>query len=725
MATLMSNASLIAAVDAMAILHWTWIVLKVAIGLGAVIFVHELGHFLVAKACGVKCEKFFVGFDIGGYKISRRWGETEYGIGILPLGGYVKMLGQDDDPAHIAEQMQKSQVEAASADAVQITGPKGEKYYVDRRSYLAKSVPQRMAIISAGVIMNVIFAFIFAVIAYGMGVPYQPCIVSETVPGAPAWVAGIEPGDEITKIGNRQNPTFMQLKGGVTLASQEDGIPCRVRRAATGEEVDMTLTPDRGRGRLATIGILVGPSDLTLQKDVPTVDESPAARAKLVAPAAADVRHGEAKLQGGDEIIRVGDIEVSNYREFAAELARLPDQPLQITVKRTKNQPKSADTAAASDSQELTFEVKATPMKRYGLVMKMGPVTAVQIGSPAKNAGLAAGDVIEAVDGQPMIGVDGATDTWDAVTLPEYLEEAATARRDVVLTVARPSAAGADPERVTITITPRVPTTFRSVVMERVPMSAEAAGFAYSIANEVVAILPDSPAAAADIRPGDAVTEAKFILPERIKGQAPEPFELNSEKPNWPAVFAAVQLAPEGTEVEFTVAREDAAEPHKVKLSPQPVDGHFVAERGFMFQPLKRIRYADSFAQQLQYGWDETASSLLMVYRFLDRLGDEVPLTALGGPGTIAMAAGGAASQGLSTLLIFLTLLSANLAVINFLPIPLLDGGHMVFLAYEGIRGRPANQLFVVAMHIVGFVFIISLMIFVIGLDIGWIPRGF
>ena len=104
---------LIAALDWSPILWWIDVILKVAVGLGAVIFVHELGHFLVAKACGVKFEKFMIGFDIGGYKISRQWGETEYGIGILPLGGYVKMLGQDDDPAHIAEQMQKSQVDAA------------------------------------------------------------------------------------------------------------------------------------------------------------------------------------------------------------------------------------------------------------------------------------------------------------------------------------------------------------------------------------------------------------------------------------------------------------------------------------------------------------------------------------------------------------------------------------------------------------------------------------
>ncbi len=84
--------------------HWL-VVLQVAAGLGFVIFVHELGHFLVAKACGVKCEKFYLGFDIYGLKIAKfQCGETEYGIGILPLGGYVKMLGQDDNPARMAEE---------------------------------------------------------------------------------------------------------------------------------------------------------------------------------------------------------------------------------------------------------------------------------------------------------------------------------------------------------------------------------------------------------------------------------------------------------------------------------------------------------------------------------------------------------------------------------------------------------------------------------------------
>src|SRR5215510_13936778 len=120
---------MMATIELGGILSMIAIIFKVALGLGAVIFVHELGHFLVAKACGVKCEKFMIGFDIGGYKLSKKWGETEYGIGILPLGGYVKMLGQDDDPAHIAEQLKKSEVAESNPDAVEVRGPNGEIYH--------------------------------------------------------------------------------------------------------------------------------------------------------------------------------------------------------------------------------------------------------------------------------------------------------------------------------------------------------------------------------------------------------------------------------------------------------------------------------------------------------------------------------------------------------------------------------------------------------------------
>ena len=139
---------------------------RVALGIGLVIFVHELGHFVAAKTFGVKCEKFYVGFDVpirlGPIKFPRtlgkfRYGETEYGIGIVPLGGYVKMLGQDDDPRKQEEEAKRIQVESEGEEPEEQAAPK-----LDPRSFPAKPVWQRMIIISAGVVMNVITGVLFA-----------------------------------------------------------------------------------------------------------------------------------------------------------------------------------------------------------------------------------------------------------------------------------------------------------------------------------------------------------------------------------------------------------------------------------------------------------------------------------------------------------------------------------------------------------------------------------
>src|SRR4029077_17694840 len=99
--------------------------LYAALGLGFVIFIHELGHFAVAKWCGVKVERFSIGFGPILWKVTR--GETEYALSVIPFGGYVKMLGQDDaDPAAMTD----------------------DKIAKDPRSHTAKSVPQRILIIS-------------------------------------------------------------------------------------------------------------------------------------------------------------------------------------------------------------------------------------------------------------------------------------------------------------------------------------------------------------------------------------------------------------------------------------------------------------------------------------------------------------------------------------------------------------------------------------------------
>jgi regulator of sigma E protease len=741
----MTSIILAAAFDLTAIAGMIAIVLKVAIGLGAVIFVHELGHFLVAKACGVKCEKFMIGFDIGGYKLAWRHGETLYGIGILTLGGYVKMLGQDDDPAHIKEQMEKSQVDERSANAKAITGPDGETYYVDRRSYLAKNVPQRMAIISAGVVMNVIFAFIFAVIAYGMGVPYIPAVVSEVTPGSPAFEANIRPGDEIVQIGSQRNPTFIQLKSGVTLGDLEKGIEIQVRKASGGEVVTIPLKPRQAAGKLATIGIGM-PWSLKLVGDPPVIDDSPAASAKLITPA--NVKADEAKLMDGDEIVRVGDVAVKAYPEFASLLAQQPDKPLQITVRREAKKEGAAASDKKPETQELTFEVAPQRLNRFGFSMKMGPVTAVRSGSPAAEAGIVVGDLIEAVDGRKLGEGSTPAERWDGETLPDYLRRAAAAGREVELTVLREAKEGEDRE-TKVRLKPELPTMMNMAFPPRspgTPMAANEIGLSYEIKNEVAAVTPNSSAATAKIAAGDKILRAKVTKPRDKDGNVPDPVVVKfvPDEPSgfgrlwqkvfgggpttrdyldWPRLIDMLQFNPAGTEVELTFQRGDA-EPFDVRLSPAAAEDAFVATRGFWFKPVEQIRTASSFGEAVRYGWDETTEALSMVFRFLKKIGTQVPISALGGPVTIAKAAGYSAAEGVSSLLIFLTMLSANLAVLNLLPIPLLDGGHLVFLAYEGVRGRPANEKFVVALHTAGFVFIVSLMLYVLALDLNLIPRN-
>ncbi len=278
-----------------------------------------------------------------------------------------------------------------------------------------------------------------------------------------------------------------------------------------------------------------------------------------------------------------------------------------------------------------------------------------------------------------------------------------------------------------------------------IPIAANEIGIAYRIGNEVASV-PATANKDSDLAAGDQITGVKLIFPKDKDGETPTPLVVKLEtdkptglvaligkilgrnteprsEPNWPTVLDAIQFVPEGTEAELTVVR-GSEEPHKVQVKPIAAEDAFLAARGFLLQPVERMRKAESFSEQVRYGWNETTEALTMVFRFLRKLGTQVPMSALGGPVTIAKAAGYSAAEGLSSLLVFLTMLSANLAVINLLPIPLLDGGHLVFLAYEGLRGRPANEKFVVALHTAGFVLIVSLMLYVLGLDLNLIPRN-
>jgi regulator of sigma E protease len=720
----------------------TVVILKVAFGLGFVIFVHELGHFVVAKMCGVKCEKFYLGFDIAGLKFCKfRYGETEYGIGILPLGGYVKMLGQEDNPARLREEMERAKglgtsVPSETATTTETTTPSplpaplsqnnaaappvsGSALY-DPRSYLAKSVPKRMAIISAGVIMNLIFAFLMAVVAFGIGVPEPPCIVGEVYAGEAAWQANIRPGDEILEIGGKKMRKFRNLQAAITLGDidPKEGVPFLIRR--DGKELSVTLKPQNSLGIYA-IGVAPQYTTRLLSNQRTWM----VFNRHAVIPGSTAAKAGV--FENGDRIIQIDDTPIGDYTQINSELARKASQKIVVTVERAE---KNAEGEPTSVVRRIKSAVEPQPLQHLGLIMKMGPITSIQAGSPAEAAGIKPGDrLIE--PGDPM-------------TLPDRL--ARQAGKTIQLKLKREE--GKEP--ITCSVQLREPNELAPSVFRNSPVGVPALGIAYRVLNEVERVIEGSPADKAGMKPGDSLLQAKFVAPsekeldelgvnwtEDLAGSATMEFgkEKRSEKEdeegidnNWPAFMNALQSTLPGTKIELTFLRNGKKQtvpgPDQPPLEPVTTTEAFDPERGFRFEPMTIFSHAKSFGGVVALAAKQTLDDVTVTYSSVRALGTgQVPLRGLAGPWGIIKIALQAADQGTAKLLLFLVFLSANLAVLNFLPIPVLDGGHFVLLAYEGIRGKPASENVQTVLAYIGLAFILTLMIWVFGLDFGLISR--
>lgn len=711
-------ANLIAAINPSTL----WSILQMMIGLGAVIFVHELGHFLVAKACGVKCEKFMVGFDMFDIKFGDRviiprklvhwtWGETLYGIGIVPLGGYVKMLGQDDNPKQIAEERQRSIQADADSDE--------DEPVLDPRSYQAKTVPQRMAIISAGVIMNLIFAVIFAAVAFRTSVNYVPPRIGATVPASPAWVQNLD-GANVLAINDDSTQdryyTYGHMLEAVVFEGADEPIDLQVQRPPAYDDLGsqpvkgspyqpetLRITPTtnlikmKGATSLAALGV-TPPRVATLNARQPA---TPGQAAALADP----------PLQQGDRVVAANGksilrtVQDANGRDHTFSsvyllqlvLSREFDRPVELTLERK--------TAGSDETETMTTTIPPNPMRTLGVVMGTGPVAAVQLGSPAALAGIQPGDLLRSIDGQPV---------GDPFTLQQRMVWAAREHRAVEFKLQRRDSDG-DNQEITLQVTPRLPNV-NSPIMGEEPLGINSLGIAIPVTNQVVGVSGIS-----DLKPGNKIVEVEFQLNpkqlERLGRTAAQPIDLKHNPRNWTTVHTVLQMAELGTGVKLTF--EDDALRKTTTATVRLLDGFYQETRGFAIDIDSMNYQAQSIWEATQLGLQQTWWDATKVLRFLNKLiRGEIPLTGLGGPGTIVAAATSEASQGTSRLLLFLTLLSANLAIINFLPIPVLDGGHMVFLAYEGIFRRPVSERVQLMLSMGGLVFIIGLMLLVISLDV-------
>jgi regulator of sigma E protease len=308
--------------------------------LGILVFVHELGHFCVAKWCGVKVLKFSLGF--GPKLVSRQWGETEYLICAVPLGGYVQMLGEGSG--------ENGEGAALSPDE-------------EARSFARQSVGRRMAIVAAGPAMNLALPFVIMPLAYLVGVNLpayldEPPCIGYVVAGSEGDRHGFRNGDCIQTIGGSPVATWEAI-GPALINHAGAALPVVVERQGT--DVQLTLPSDHGALEgLQSIGLLP-PQDAVIGSLMPNM------------PAA------DAGLQEGDLILALADQPVTSWydlrtliQEFGAHPVpvRLLRDGLELTVMLT---PRQAD--AGGDYLIGIAPRHATTFKRFG------PLEAIRAGA--------------------------------------------------------------------------------------------------------------------------------------------------------------------------------------------------------------------------------------------------------------------------------------------------------------------------------------------------------
>ena len=220
----------------------TWIAPIIVFGL--VIFVHELGHFIAAKLVGVYAPRFSVGFGPSLWK--RRYGETEYVLAALPLGGYVRMASREDEATAFLEG--GSENSAVAPGDVKKDGydpdamiPFGPRPIPESRWFESKSLAARLFIMLAGVTMNAVLAYvIYAGLIMRSGIPTPMPVAAAVTPGKPAALAGIQAGDSIATVNGERLENWEVLLDRIGGSA---GVPLTLGIVRGGKPTEIVVTP--------------------------------------------------------------------------------------------------------------------------------------------------------------------------------------------------------------------------------------------------------------------------------------------------------------------------------------------------------------------------------------------------------------------------------------------------------------------------------------------------
>jgi regulator of sigma E protease len=685
-----------------------------ALGFGFVIFWHELGHFLAAKYVGIKVEQFAVGFgqavlawrkgigirigttrpeyerrinehlaareqselklrETGTYSTEQvdraaadlKLGDTEYRLNWIPLGGYVKMLGQDD--------MNPNAVSA------------------DPRAYPQKSVGARMLVISAGVIMNVILAAVLFMILFMMGHRVPPAIVGGIGAGSPAQrvthtvdgkpvVTSLRVGDRILSLDGKPMQDWTKIGLSVALSAPNTPIPIEIQHVDGAVRTYMIapeVDPYESRGFLA-LGVQ-SPRSLAVPPTAPQKDPSDKGL-ELVDFWLLD--RGETITHVNGKPVGVNDAHVL---DDAVQQAGLNGQPVRLTVQPGEN---SGVRGVHDVLAHPTFkEPFAGNTLQIAGMMPRTTVVAIKADSPARDQ-LRPGDVV-----RRLVSANDPVNDPTFAELTVTLNRAGQRGAPVEMTVIR----GDDEE--TFAVNPSV-----KVAKDRYGLSFQRG---YDADHPVVAGTTEGSAAqAAGIPKGARILSVS-----------------GTEVGTWHDVRRLLLEAPAGHPVKLELQVGDERVTKELTLAPeqhkQVADIRYYLPAADLLGEQKFKRIADNPLQAAAWGVTETRDFILQFYLTLQRMfGGSVSPKNLMGPVGIFSAGTQFAFKGTDWLIWFLAMISANLAVVNFLPIPVVDGGHFVFLLLEKIQGKPVSQKTQSIAQVVGLALLLGVFLLVTYQDI-------
>lgn len=681
-------------------------ILLVLLGFGAVIIVHEFGHFIVAKLSGIKVEVFSIFMPptlLGvkrteeGYRFrilpgllpkegdesaegllsftvgkKAKAGETEYRIGLIPLGGFVKMLGQDD------------------------IGPVKESD--DPRSYANKPILVRMAVIAAGVTFNALSAIIILMMVFLIGINLSPAVVGGVAPGSPAERAGLRAGDEIVEIGGRsRNLDFSDIILAAALSDANEAVLMKVKHA-DGTTGDYAFAAEQMEGdKLKMFGIS---QPLTLVV------------AKVTDP---NELRRQTGLLPGDRIKAVNGKDVEHYWDFEQTVLNSVLPAVAVLAER-KQGTDGVKLVESKIGLELFQAVHFPAETEEDISQICSMVPRLKIAEVSSKRLSITGKIVS-VFGRLLAGIGLAKEAADTgpklesgdiivrvgdVENPTYLEmrEVTTQHEseNMPLEVLRKDEKGVE-QLLTVDVVPeRAADSNRVVIGIAVALDAEHPVVAKTIAAEG-GLEPLAIPRGAWIEAVDGVEVSSWYdVVRQIRSNAGQRISIDWRVDDEVAGNAVLDVNnPEDFIMVISVPRE---------VIP--------------FRMLERSYKASGPVDALRMGYKKTVWFVKTTYITVLRLvrGLISPQLLTGPVGIIKLSYDIVAEQPPVYHIYFLGLISSAIAVFNFLPLLPLDGGLILLLLFEKIKGKSLSERTQGIIAYVGWVFIGVLLIYVTRNDI-------